>query len=446
MYDEARRRAQESLPDGPFQGVPILLKDLIADYAGVPITSGSRFYGDYRPARHSSLVERLLGAGLIVVGKANTPELGIMPVTEPARFGPTRNPWDLSRTPGGSSGGSAAAVAARIVPMASGGDGGGSIRIPAACCGVFGLKPTRGRNPTGPEGELWEGFAQEHVITRSVRDSAALLDATAGPDAGAPYSAPAPERPFALELDEPPSRLRIAFSTEPPLADAVHDDCKRALEDAVDLLRELGHELVEARPELDGAAFRRNMLLMIAGQVAGDVRAAEAKLGQRAGVDGFESTTWLTRVLGETYSAGEYVHAVRNLYGAGRQFSAFLERYDAWLTPTLGAPPLAVGALEIRGVEAVLERLIGRLRLGKLVIASGQIEQTARRTFDFIPFTPLANAAGVPSMSAPLYWNEQGLPIGVMLTAAYGDEKTLFRLAAQLERARPWADRRPPWS
>lgn len=445
MYERARALAGSPLPDGPFRGVPFLLKDLLAAYAGEPLSNGSRFFDGFVPKESSELVKRFLRAGLVVVGKTSTPELGLLPVTEPTRFGPVLNPWDRSRTPGGSSGGSAAAVAARMVPMAAGGDGGGSIRIPASCCGLFGLKPTRGRNPTGPlNGEAWEGFAVEHVVTRTVRDSAAILDATAGEDIGAPHFPPPPVRPYLSEVGADPGRLRIAVSTEPLLAKHVHPDCIAATEDAVTLLRELGHEVIEAGPTLDGKAFARAMITMLAGQIAADVRDGERDLGRRATHRDFESGTWVTRVLGETFTAGEYQSAVRTLQRAARQVAAFTEGYDAWLTPTLGAPPVRIGELAPKGLLALGERVIGRLELGKLVVRAGLIEQTADQVYSFLPYTPIANATGQPSMSVPLYWNAQGLPIGVMLTARFGAEALLFRLAAQLEAARPWKDRTPP--
>jgi amidase len=444
-FERAREAARKPLPDGPFTGVPFLLKDLGAAYAGEPLTSGSRFYGTWAPPYNSELVNRFLRAGLVVVGKTNTPELGLLPVTEPERFGPTRNPWDLSRTAGGSSGGSGAAVAARLVPVASGGDGGGSIRVPASCCGIFGLKPTRGRNPTGPdEGEAWEGFAVEHVLTRSVRDSAAMLDVTAGADVGAPFFATPPARPFLAEVGANPGHLRIAMSIEPVLAGRVHPDCRTAVEAAATLLRELGHEVIDAAPRYDGKAFGRAMTTMLLGQVAADVRDAERRTGRPATFRGFESSTWVARVLGETITAGEYQSAVRALRRIAREVSRFTEAFDAWLTPTLASPPVRVGELGSKGVMAAAERLVGRLELGRVVKASGLVDQFTDRLLSFIPYTPIANATGQPSMSVPLHWNAEGLPIGVMFTARYGDEATLLRLAAQLEEARPWKDRTPP--
>jgi amidase len=445
MYDRAREAARGPLGDGPFAGVPFLLKDMLSAYAGEPLTAGCRFFRTYTPTYHSELVSRLLRAGVVVVGKTNTPELGLLPVTEPELFGPTRNPWDLTRTPGGSSGGSAAAVAARMVPVAGGGDGGGSIRIPASCCGLFGLKPTRGRTPSGPdEADLWEGFGVEHVLTRSVRDCAAMLDVTAGADAGAPFFPPPPPRPFLSEVEASPGCLRIAVSVEPPLSAHVHADCKAAVDDAARLLRDLGHEVVDASPRIDRRAFARAMVTMLMGQVAADVRDGARKTGRQAGFRDFESATWVLKVMGETLTAGEYQSAVRTLRRIARDVSRFTDAFDAWLTPTLAMPPVRIGELASKGLLAQAERVVGRLQLGRLVKASGVIDQVAERLLAFVPYTPIANATGQPSMSVPLYWSADGLPIGVMFTARYGDEATLLRLAGQLEKARPWKDRAPP--
>ncbi|HEY6560465.1 MAG TPA: amidase, partial [Polyangiaceae bacterium] len=339
MYERARAQSDGPLPPGPLSGVPFALKDLLARYAGVPLTSGSRFYGDFTPDEHSTLVERYLGAGLVVVGKTSTSELGLLPVTAPPRFGMVKNPWDPRRTAGGSSGGSGAAVAAGLVPLASGGDGGGSIRIPASCCGVFGFKPSRGRNPTWPYVEGWDGFTQEHVLTRSVRDSAAALDVTNRPAPGNPYFTPPEARPFLALLDEAPRRLRIAYSSEPVLGRRTHPDCRQALERTVTLLRALGHELVEARPVIERRAFIQDWLFFMAGEVAADVRQAERDVGRRARPADFDDMPWLTRCMGEALPAGAYVQAVRALKRAGALFDRFLADYDAWLCPTLGEPP-----------------------------------------------------------------------------------------------------------
>ncbi len=448
LYDEGRAAAARAARSAPFAGVPFLLKDLGLAYAGAPLGNGSRFYRGFRPAHHAELVRRYLAAGLIVLGKTNTPELGLRPVTEPEASGPTRNPWDLTRTAGGSSGGSAAAVAARMVPMASGGDGGGSIRIPASCCGLFGFKPSRGRTPVGPDAvEPWQGFSVSHALTVTVRDSAALLDATQGPEPGAVHRAPPPLRPFLEEVTAEPGRLRIAWSAEPYLSPApVAPECRAAVEDAARLLADLGHELVEARPALDAAAFGRALLLMLAGEVAADIAQAERDVGRRARAADFEAQTWLLRAVGRSITAGEHVAAVRALKTTGRHVETFMAegRFDALLSPTLAAPPLPLGALEPRGVERLAQQLLGRLGLGRLALALQPAEGAVAAVLAFMPFTPVFNAGGQPSMSVPLYWTAGNLPIGVMLTARYGEDGLLFRLAGQLERARPWRDRRPP--
>jgi amidase len=256
-------------------------KDILAAYAGEPMASGSKFYAGWRPRENSHVVDRFLGAGVVVLGKTNTPEFALLPVTEPEAFGATRNPWNLAHTAGGSSGGSAAAVASRMVPMASGGDGGGSIRMPSSCCGLFGLKPTRGRVPTGPfEGDVWQGLSAEHVLTRSVRDSAAMLDATSGPDASEPALLPKPSRPFLEEARTEPGKLRIGYSTTSPIGGDIHADCRAALEDAVSLLRSLGHELIEAKLDINGTEWKRTNAALMCGICAADIRDAERSVGK----------------------------------------------------------------------------------------------------------------------------------------------------------------------
>ncbi|MFQ5613800.1 MAG: amidase, partial [Anaerolineae bacterium] len=445
MYDQARAAAGGDLPDGPFKGVPFLLKDLTAAYAGEPLRSGCRFLRGFVPDHDSELVRRFKAAGLIVLGKTNTPEFGLTVVTEPELFGPASNPWDLSRTPGGSSGGTAAAVAARMVPLAHGNDGGGSIRVPASCCGLFGLKPSRGRNPLGPDfGELWQGAVCDHVLTRSVRDSAAMLDATAGPDPGAPYFAPPPERPFLDEVGADPGKLRIAFTAEPYLGHSVHDDCLKGLEETVSLLQTLGHELVEAAPQIEGKAFATAFLTMICGEVRADIEEAEVALGRKATYDDFEPATWALGLLGRKFSAVEFSRAIRYLQHATRTVGQFFEDYDLLLTPTLAQPPVLIGALQPEPVEAFGLKLLGRLNAGGVLRALQAIDTTAEKIFDFIPYTPLFNVTGQPAMSVPLYWNAEGLPIGMQFAARYAGEATLFRLAGQLEQAQPWFDRAPP--
>lgn len=446
LYQQARAAARQDLPEaGPLTGVPFLLKDLLQKVAGVPTTDGSRCYRGWVADHDTELVLRYRRAGLIFVGKTNTPELGILPVTEPEVAGPTHNPWAPDRTPGGSSGGSAAAVAAGVVPMAHGGDGGGSIRIPASCCGLFGLKPTRGRNPLGPdESELWNGFVQEHVISRTVRDSAAALDATAGAEPTSPYYAPPRDRPYLDEVAREPGRLRIAFHTEPAMGGSVHPDCKAAVHDAARLCEELGHHVEELTPHHPAEALTRAFFTVVAANTHADLVEAERKVGRRVTPADFESATWLSAQIGRRFSAAELARGLRDLQAESRRLIARYAGYDAILTPTLAQPPVRIGDLKPKGVEKRLQDFVARRRLHVALAVPGAVEASARRIFDFIPFTPVANFTGQPSMSVPLFWSGEGLPIGTMFTGRFGDEATLLRLAAQLERARPWRDRRPP--
>ena len=444
MDEAARRVARGALPDGPFRGVPLLLKDLLSPVAGEPFECGSALLKGYRAPHDSELVQRYRRAGFVLTGKTNTPEFGLTPTTEPEAFGPTRNPWDLARSSGGSSGGSAAAVASGMTPVAGGGDGGGSIRIPASCCGLFGLKPTRGRVPTGPDfGEIWQGAVVEHVLTRSVRDSAAVLDATAGADVGAPYVIPPPERPFVEELSHEPGPLRVAYTTRPWLGTSVHPECVAALEQSARLLEDLGHRIEEASPEVDGPRFAQSFLAMICGELAGDILEVERTLARRARRRELEPGTWALTLLGRALSAGKYAHAIRFLEQSARRIGPFFERYDVLMTPTLSEPPVRLGALLPTRSERILLELLGALRSGALLHRAGVLEQTAAKVFEFIPWTPVINVTGQPAMSVPLAWSATGLPIGIHFVGRFGAEAMLYRLAAQLEAARPWADRWP---
>lgn len=426
MYDEARKAASGPLPEGPFTGVPFLLKDLTAQYASARCTSGSAFLRDYVSDHDTELVIRHKRAGIVIIGKTNTPEFGLLPTTEPQLFGPTRNPWDTDRTPGGSSGGSAAAVAAGIVPFAHGNDGGGSIRIPASCCGLFGLKPTRARTPLGPDlGEDWEGLAIEHGLTRSVRDSAALLDATSGPDLGDPYPAPTPERPFLQEVGADPGKLRIAFATQTPTGTPLEADCVAAVKDAAALCQDLGHDVFEASLSVDAEAITEPFISFMAAAASATIEGWARTTGRTPTPDLFETYTWGMYLIGREQTASDYILGVRGLQGLSRDIAPFFLDCDVWLTPTLAEPPVPIGSFEPAPENPI---------------------QGLQRAATFVPFTPICNVTGQPAMSVPLYWNAQGLPVGVHFVGRFGDEATLFRLAAQLEEARPWADRRPPVS
>jgi amidase len=445
MYDLARKSADADLPDSPFKGVPFLMKDILMAYGGAPLTNGSRFFKDFIPDHDSELVKRFKAAGIIVVGKTNTPEFGLVPITEPELFGPTNNPWDLSRTPGGSSGGSAAAVAAHMVPLAHASDGGGSIRIPASCCSVFGLKPTRGRNPMGPDfGEAWRGLVCDHVLTRSVRDSAAMLDATAGPDIGAPYYMASPSRPFLSEVGREPGKLRIAFTSEPFLGGVVDKDCVKGLEATARLCKDLGHDVLEAAPKIDGQAFAKAFLTIVYVETRATIEEGEVQLNRKASFEDFEPSTWVLGLLGKQCRAPDLSKALNLAQLIARQIGEFFREYDILLTPTLAMPPVTTGALQPKGVQAMAMKLLGSLNAGGLISMLSGIDVSAQHVFGFMPYTPLFNVTGQPAMSVPLYWNDKGLPIGMQFVGRYGDEATLFRLASQLEKSRPWFEHVPP--
>lgn len=446
MFEQARRTADAPLPDpnAPFAGVPFLIKDLLTSYAGEPLEMGSKLYAGWRPDHDSELMQRYRRAGLITLGKTNTPELGLVPYTEPKAKGVTCNPWNLARTVGGSSGGSAAAVASGMVTVAGGGDGGGSIRIPASCCGIFGFKPSRGLVPTGPDdGEHWGGSATEGVLTRSVRDSAAMLDAIAGEDPGAPYAAPHRAHPFLAEVTTEPAPLCIAFTDAPMLGHGTHPDCSEAVHEAARLLESLGHHVEERAPAVDRDAFNEAFVTVVCGEVVADLRDAAARLGRKATRHDVELATWGLAMLGDAVSAGDYASAMRYLQRSGRTLGAFFETCDLFLTPTLGMPPVRHGELQPKPAEARLIKVMGALRAGGFMRRLGAVAQAAATVFDFIPYPPLFNASGQPAMSVPLHWNREGLPIGVQLAGRFGEDATLFRVAGQLERAKPWKDRWP---
>lgn len=423
MFQQARTAARGPLPNAPFCGVPFLLKDLLASYAGVGLSGGSSFMKDFVPDHDSELVARHKRAGLIILGKTNTPEFGLLATTEPRLFGPCRNPWDQSLSPGGSSGGSAAAVAAGMVPMAHGNDGGGSIRIPASCCGLFGLKPTRARNPLGPDfGDIMGGLPVEHALTRSVRDSAALLDATSGPDVGDPYCAPPVARPFLREVGAAPGRLRIAFTTAAPTGVPIHPDCVAAVQDAAQLCSELGHEVTEGAPSFDAERFKTCFLTLWSVGCARSMDGNAMLTGRKPLPNDFEELTWALAEQGRGVKASDYLLVVAVLQFLARQIARFFVNQDIWLTPTIAEPPLPLGSFDAR---------------------PGNPFYGLHRATAFVPFTPIFNVTGQPAMSVPLYWNAEGLPIGTHFVARFGEEVTLFRLASQLETARPWAARKP---
>lgn len=428
LFDEARRQAASaSLPDGSFRGVPMLLKDLDSYCAGAPYHAGMGLLRDvgWVAPHDSHLVGRFRSAGFIFLGKTNVPELGLVPTTEPVAFGPTRNPWDPVRSPGGSSGGSAAAVAAGLVPVAHASDGGGSIRIPASACGLVGLKPSRGRTSLGPDNhDVWSGLTVEHVVTRSIRDSAAILDAVAGLHAGDSYCAPRPARPFRDELTVDSGRLRIGVMTGAPAGGIeVHPDCVTAAEDAARLLESLGHTLEPAHPQaLDESEFGMWFGQVIASWTARALEHWSAVTGRKIGVGDVEASTWALAEMGRAVSAVGYVEAITWLRSYGYRMAQWWTGFDLLLTPTMAEPPPPLG--QLHGTPD--NPMNGLLRAIPLAV-----------------FTSPFNATGQPALSLPIYWNEAQLPIGVQLVAAYAREDLLLRVGAQLEQARPWAHRLP---
>ncbi|WP_374441770.1 amidase [Stella sp.] len=423
-FERAREAARAPF-DGPFAGVPFLLKDIACEEAGVPLRGASTFGGDYVPAADNELVRRYRAAGLVFLGHTNAPELGIGPTTEPRLYGPARNPWDPERSTGGSSGGAAAAVATGMVAAAHGNDAGGSIRIPAACCGLFGLKPTRARNPVAPHfGDIIVGIAQDHVLTRSVRDSAALLDVTAGPTLGDPYWAPPVARPFAEEIGADPRRLRIAFSTASPIGTPIDPDCVRATVETAKLLESMGHVVEEAAPAVDGEAFWRAFTAVIAAGVGWSLAGLERRVGREATPDDLEPFVWGFTRRAREQTAPQFLLALQDMQRHSREMAGFFVEHDLWLTPTLGSPPVPLGTFKLQqGGDAMAMR---------------------RQMNVFAAFTWMSNASGQPAMSVPSGWTDTGLPLATHFVGRFGDEATLFRLAAQIEAARPWAGRRPP--
>jgi amidase len=408
------------------------------------MTKGSKSCRNYVPTMDSEMARRYKAAGLIVLGKTNTPEFGLMGVTEPELHGPTRNPWNLDHTPGGSSGGSAAAVAAGLVPLASGGDGGGSIRIPASCCALFGLKVTRGRNPLGPDaGEIWQGAVVEGVLTRSVRDSAAMLDATNGADPGTPYILPKPSRPYLKDAQQDPPRLKIGFTIQSPFKANIDPECVKAVQNAAKLLESLGHVVEEAQPNIDGEALGKSYIMMYFGEVAADIEELKSVVGRPLNHHDTEEATWALNLLGKTFSAGDFVLAMRQWNTFSRQMAKFHENYDLYLTPTIATTPPRIGELKQSPAEEVFLKIINSLNLGRLLKATGVTDTMATKGLSKMPFTQLANLTGQPAMSVPLHWSKEGLPCGVQFIGRFGEESLLFQLAGQLERAAPWFDRRP---
>jgi len=439
LYDQARDDAKKLTSHKPvkrsnmdvFKGVPFLLKDLTAESKGTPFSEGSKAIDGYLSKIDTELVKRIKSAGIIIAGKTNAAEFGLLPASETLFHGSTVNPWNSNLTTGGSSGGSAAAVAAGIVPMAHGNDGGGSIRIPASCCGLFGLKPTRGRNPLGPLfGDMGGGVAHEHAITRTVRDSAALLDITSGPDIGDPYCAPEKIRPFANEVGEDVGQLKIGFLTRVPdgwnRTTEIHPDCEDAVKDAAKLCEDLGHNIEEI--DADSLAFPaipQKYGVIFACYLGHIISFWEKELGRKIKQDELEPTTWKMYQDSLNVTGANYLVAVEELQLFSRKIAHWYHdnQFDMLLTPTMRIPPT---------------------KLGEFLLTKEDPKNWIRTALSFIVFARTQNITGQPAMSVPLFWNGGNIPIGVQFAGRFGDEATLFRLAAQLEQARPWAEKTPP--
>lgn len=443
FYEEAMAAAKDpALPDGPFRGVPFLLKDLLADCAGTPMQCGSRLMQSRISSVDCELVRRVKNAGLIILGKTSTPEFGLSPVTEPLLTGPTRNPWNTSKSPGGSSGGSAAAVAARMVPMAHASDGGGSIRIPSAWCGTFGLKVSRGRNPTGSLLiRIWQDMLVEHVITRSVRDSAAMLDVLAGPQPGFFPALPRPKQSFLAHLDEPLEPLRIAFTTTPPFQTKVNEEWAEATRKAASLCESLGHQVEEkALPAFQEDVSTAFMIIMAA-EVAVSIDVLSASLGRTTRRQELETLTDLLYESSKHFSARDFAWAVHVLEITARRMAGFFKHHDILLTPTMPGPAPDIGALQPVGLQKNILDLLRKMPAG--VFLRPLIRKMGKITFAQIPFTALYNISGQPAMSVPLYQDTMNMPVGVQFAARTGKEAQLLILAQQLENAQPWDGRSP---
>ena len=423
---EAAAEIRAGLPRGPFTGVPFLIKEIVLHAKGVRCEMGSKLAQGYVPDADTELMARFRRAGFVLAGTTQTPEFGYNPTTETRAFGPVHNPWNLGHSPGGSSGGSGAAVAAGIVPIAHANDGGGSIRIPASCNGLVGLKPSRDRIPSGPDyGDLLCGLACEFALTRSVRDAAALLDAVAGPDPGAPGHPVPPARPYREQIGTPPSRLRIAWTTTPASGAKIDPECEKAVHETVRLLESLGHTLIEDRPRYDWDAFLENVNVIWGAFGVASIDFASAMTGRKPGPDNLEAVTLASYEDGKRYSAIDLLNAMTHCNLVSRQVGPFFEKVDVLVTPTIARQPAPLGELN-------------QNREGMTAM------EWTRQVFSYVPFTPLFNVTGQPAISLPLHWSADGLPVGVQIAGRFGDEATLLRLAAQLEQARPWAAKRPP--
>jgi amidase len=424
-FEHARDTARAALPDGPFRGVPFLIKDLFAGYAGQPITNGNLAMKNASVISDAdtTLVSRFRGAGLVIAGRTNSPELGSVPTTEPIAWGATHNPWDTSRSTGGSSGGSAAAVASGMVPFAHASDGGGSIRIPASCCGLVGLKPSQGRISLGPIRDE-TALSVELCVSRTVRDTATLLDAVRGSGIGDTVIAPLPARRYVLELGADPGRLRIGLLDHHPQGGVLAPECADAARSAATLLESLGHTVEPAWPEaLADTSLRLHFAALWSTNIGVGLRKFEEQIGRPLTADEFEPMNRAQAEIAAHFTAVDYALAFSAATHFRRALQAWwTEGWDLLLTPTVAELPLPLGTIANNPDNPLA---------------------AVERAFQFIPFTPPFNMSGQPAINVPVEWTDSGLPVGVQLVAAYGREDVLLRVASQLETAKPWAHRTP---
>lgn len=438
----ADERAVDAALRGPFAGVPFLIKDLGQEYRGVVTSSGSRSLRNNVATEHALVTQRFLDAGLVIFGQTNASEFGMKAVTEPDVWGPARNPWNQSHTPGGSSGGSAAAVAAGIVPAAGANDGGGSIRIPAACNGLVGLKASRGLTPYGPQTpELLFGLATEGVVSRTVRDSAALYDAIVGHHGDAAYRAEQPTTPFTTQIHRPPDTLRIGYSYASTVNPAPSPDAITAVEDAAALLSDLGHHVEEVDPPHEDAALARDFLDVWFARLHCEVAEIKRRFGARN--RDFEADTLVVAELGRANGAAAPIRALANVHTHVQAIARFHETYDYFLTPTLATPPPRLGSLSTPPFLQAAARAASKVRGGRTLKRTGVVDRFIAESLAWVPYTQLANMTGRPAISVPLHWTDAGLPLGVQFVGRLGADGALLQLAAQLEEARPWIQRFP---
>ncbi|EDL66118.1 amidase family protein [Bacillus sp. SG-1] len=440
MYEEAEAAVKDLDNSLPFAGVPILLKDAQQDIKGHPLTIGSKLLANYKSDEDAEYVRRLKKTGTIILGQTNVPEFALMAITEPVHYGPSKNPWSLNHTPGGSSGGSAAAVASGMVPIAGGNDGGGSIRIPAAFTGLFGLKPTRGRTPVGPKkGRSWQGASVDHILSKTVRDSAAMLDETQGFEKTAAFHYPKYQGSYRSLVEKPLEKgIKVAFSCESPIGTDVHPECKEAVYKTVKLLEDMGCVIEEKKPDIDGKKLAESYMTMYFGEVAATLNNIEALIGRRVTMRDVEPATWLLNQLGNKVSAGEFVQALQRWDLSAITMEAFHNDYTFYITPATAFPPSRIGELDQTSFEKFLMKAVGVINAGGLLKKTGFVDELVSKSLERTPFTQLANLSGQPAMSLPLHLTKDKLPCGVQVMAARGREDLLFRLAGELEQSSLW--------